>query len=473
MMKKVIVIYDDSRKPGPEISAITGRKSYGNTIYKRRSLMEWCTLMLPDDIVEGFFEAKKNTEEQLSEIHDNCSVFKLYSDYRIIDADAVRILLEKSLYAKENYRVICSGRIAAVIYPDIRSFLSQESAAEENDYDGIESSAFADLSDPAVFRNFITSGFDARFFNALAGDQYTVIKSSDNVEKLRKEYKYFTLLPPEMKQWFGVVYDYEESGSRASYRIERYHMTDLALRYVHGAIDEEEFRAVMEMLFHFISIRRTRQVSPEEYEQNARALYIDKVDARIASLKENEGYERIKALIAAGTGYDDIDQIVEKYRELYEKITSGRKFMNLLAIGHGDLCFSNILYNHDARLLRLIDPKGAEDPDEMYMDPYYDVAKLSHSICGSYDYFNSDQYEIVMDDDMHLALKIDADNGKYTALFKEYLEKNGFDVRLIRLYEASLFLSMLPLHMDREKKVLGFILNAINILEELEKDSKR
>ena len=104
----------------------------------------------------------------------------------------------------------------------------------------------------------------------------------------------------------------------------------------------------------------------------------------------------------------------------------------------------------------------------MYMDPYYDVAKLSHSICGSYDYFNSDQYEIVMDYDLRLSLKIDADNGKYIGIFRDHLKKNGFDVRLIRLYEASLFLSMLPLHMDREKKVLGFILNATDILEELE-----
>lgn len=467
-MKKVIIIYDDSRKPGPEISAITGKKSYGNTIFKRRSLMEWSRLKLPDDIVEKFIAVSGNIKEESAGISDKCSVFKLYSDQQITDEAAVKVLLEKSTYAKENYTVYCNGRAAAVIYPDVKAYFLQENTGDEDTYERIETAAFADLSDPAVFRNFITSGFDARFFNALAGDEYTVIKSSDNVEKLRKEYKYFTLLPPEMKQWFGVVYDYEETGSKASYRIERYHMTDLALRYVHGAIDEEEFRSVMEILFHFISIRRTKQVSQEEYEQNAVALYLDKVDARIASLKEHEGYERLNALIASGTGYRDIDQIIEKYKELYEKITSGRKFMNLLAVGHGDLCFSNILYNHDARLLKLIDPKGAEEPDEMFMNPYYDVAKLSHSICGSYDYFNSDQYEIVMDYDLRLSLKIDADNGKYIGIFRDYLKKNGFDVRLIRLYEASLFLSMLPLHMDREKKVLGFILNATDILEELE-----
>lgn len=468
-MKKVIVVYDDSRKPGSEISAITGKKSYGNTIFKRQSLMERARNEFSGYENVEMFISSTELKTVMSELSLNgLSVFKLYSDQQITDADAVKVLLEKSVYAKENYTVFCNGRAAAVIYPDVKAYLSQENAEDESTYEKIETYAFADLSDPSVFRNFITSGFDARFFNALAGDEYTVIKSSDNVEKLRKEYRYFTLLPPEMKQWFAVVYDYEEMGLKASYRIERYHMTDLALRYVHGAIDEDEFRAVMEMLFHFISIRKTKQVSEEEYGQNTKALYLDKVDERITALKEHAGYNRISSLIASGTDYRDIDEIVEKYKRLYEDITKNRRFMNLLAVGHGDLCFSNILYNHDARLLRLIDPKGAEDEDEMYMNPYYDVAKLSHSICGSYDYFNSDQYEIVMDYDMHLTLKIDADNKKYVSIFREYLAKNGFDIRLIRLYEASLFLSMLPLHMDREKKVFGFILNAIDILDELE-----
>ena len=140
-----------------------------------------------------------------------------------------------------------------------------------------------------------------------------------------------------------------------------------------------------------------------------------------------------------------------------------------MTVAHGDLCFSNILYNHDVNLLKLIDPKGAETEDELYMNPYYDIAKLSHSVCGSYDYFNSDQYEISMDPDMRLKLTVDSDNDRYVKIFYEYLNENGIDPLLIRIYETSLFLSMLPLHMDREKKVLGFILNAIRIMDELEK----
>ena len=43
---------------------------------------------------------------------------------------------------------------------------------------------------------------------------------------------------------------------------------------------------------------------------------------------------------------------------------------------------------------------------------------------------------------MKFELKIDFDNSKYVEIFKEYLAEYGYDYYLVRLYEASLFLSM-------------------------------
>ncbi|MCR5508377.1 MAG: aminoglycoside phosphotransferase family protein [Lachnospiraceae bacterium] len=466
-MKKVLVIYDDSRKPGQEICMVTGGKSYGSTIFRRQSLKDRAKerfISYGSAFMSADEFKQRSGDMSLSDI----CVFRVYSDHEISDMKKVSVLLEKSLYAKENYAVINGDRVAAVIYPSAADYMDDEDGLKAGTYERIETDAFTDISDPAGFMSFITSGFDARFFNALEGDEYTVVKRSDSIEKLKKEYEYFNLLPPAMKQWYAVAYDYREEDGHALYSMERYHMTDLAIRYVHGAIGEEEFRAIMDRLFHFISSRSERPVSDEEYDREARALYIDKVDQRIAMLKEQPAYERIAALIASGTAYKDIDEIVGRYKKLYESITSGRKFIKVAVVGHGDLCFSNILYNHDARLLKLIDPKGADSEDEMYMNPYYDIAKLSHSVCGAYDFFNSDLYEIVLNDSMKFELKIDCDNDKYVRIFNEYLEKNGIDARLLRLYEASLFLSMLPLHIDREKKVFGFLLNAIGIMDSLD-----
>jgi hypothetical protein len=52
-------------------------------------------------------------------------------------------------------------------------------------------------------------------------------------------------------------------------------------------------------------------------------------------------------------------------------------------------------------------------------------------------------------------------------MFLAKLEAEGFDARATRLCEASLFISMLPLHMDRPRKVLGFAIRGASILDEL------
>ena len=65
---------------------------------------------------------------------------------------------------------------------------------------------------------------------------------------------------------------------------------------------------------------------------------------------------------------------------------------------------------------------------------------------------------------------INADNSWYKKLFRQKVEQYGYDYWTVRLYEASLFLSMLPLHIDNPHKVFGFILNADNILQEIKEN---
>ncbi len=474
----VAVIYDDSRPTGTEVQSITGKVSYGDTILKRRSLRERTEDILKELEHFGGFYPADSFSELLREgrISKDCPVFRLFSDFIIKDRRAVDILLEKACYADEPYRVAAAGkegkeRLCAVIFPTPEAYISLRDEELEG-YDAIRSDAFIDISDINNFRQFITSGFDARFFNALSGNDYVVVKSSKNKAKIRAEYEFYRLLPEQMRMWFVSPFDYRETEENASYSMERYHFTDLALRYVHGAIGEEEFDRVLDKLFYFIRNRKTKKVSREEYAADERALYVTKVKRRFDELKTKQEYAGIEKLLSAGTQYSSIDQIADRYFSLYERITGGRDFEPLLCVGHGDLCFSNILYNKEADILKLIDPRGALKEEELYMNPFYDICKLSHSVCGSYDYFNSGMFEISLSETNTLTLSIDSDNERYIRIFKKKLSENGCDYRLIRLYEASLFLSMLPLHIDRRKKVLGFILNAVRIMDEVEVERK-
>ena len=125
------------------------------------------------------------------------------------------------------------------------------------------------------------------------------------------------------------------------------------------------------------------------------------------------------------------------------------------------------MYNKTTRTLKFIDPKGAIDESDLWMNPYYDIAKLSHSICGRYDYFNNDMVDIYVGNDLQLELDFNFDNREFIIAFRDKLDEYGFDYWLVRIYEVSLFLSMLPLHSDNPYKVLGFILNARDILREI------
>lgn len=479
-MKQIFVIYDDSKMPGKEIKTITGAKSYGETIFKRVTLKDRmeAEIVKEKQVLTVFnYKGEKDNAALFAALplDNNTTIVHLYSNFGLKDTKAFSVLLKKAEFMNESYTAFCDNKPAMSFLAGADSYKKAFDALIDGEYEAerIENDAFMDLSVRANFLTFITGGFDARFFNALAGDEYTVTKRSTKKEKIKAEYQFYYLLPETMKMWFVMPYDYKEDADGASYTMERFHMTDIAIRFVHGAVDEDELKDILDKLFYFINLRATKEVSSDVGKAVAKELYIDKLAARMEELKKYKEYEQFDSMIKMGTSYDGIADVVSKYEKLYEKLAmANNRNYGKLAVGHGDLCFSNILYSKEAEILKLIDPKGALQEEELYTDPYYDLAKLSHSICGCYDFFNSGLYEISIKRDLKLDLTIDTDNTSYKEIFKSYLQGNGYNYALVRLYEASLFLSMLPYHMDQPGKVFGFLLNAIKILDEVETCTK-
>ena len=479
-MKQIFVIYDDSKMPGKEIKTITGAKSYGETIFKRVTLKDRmeAEIVKEKQVLTVFnYKGEKDNAALFAALplDNNTTIVHLYSNFGLKDTKAFSVLLKKAEFMNESYTAFCDNKPAMSFLAGADDYKKAFDALIAGEYEAerIENEAFMDLSVRANFLTFITGGFDARFFNALAGDEYTVTKRSTKKEKIKAEYQFYYLLPETMKMWFVMPYDYKEDADGASYTMERFHMTDIAIRFVHGAVDEEELKDILDKLFYFINLRATKEVSSDVGKAVAKELYIDKLAARMEELKKYKEYEQFDSMIKMGTSYDGIADVVSEYEKLYEKLAvANNRSYGKLAVGHGDLCFSNILYSKEAEILKLIDPKGALIQEELYTDPYYDLAKLSHSICGCYDFFNSGLYEISIKRDLKLDLTIDTDNTSYKEIFKSYLQENGYNYALVRLYEASLFLSMLPYHMDQPGKVFGFLLNAIKILDEVETCTK-
>lgn len=482
---KVIVVYDDTGRKSEVIADIIGGNGFADVVVKKRRLEEYMKESLEKvygevswNRVHSFFEYAELLKKLEYFSADSAKVIHCFSNYIVADEEKASLSFKKLEYIDEPYGAIETGKSVAAFFPDVKSylgFLKNVSSGNKawdlarNIPETFEIEGLVDIGSTQNFIQCVTGNFDSRYFNSLKGNEYTVVKTSDKKEKIKAEYEFYKLLPEDMKHWFVMPFDYKEDEKTASYSMERLHMTDLSIKWVHGSMGEDEFSKLCDKFFYFFKCRHARACEPKEYEDKANALYVDKVLERIEALKAHPAYEKIDALTKVSEDLKP-EALLDQYFELKKKIESKVRFKAELVIGHGDPCFANTLYNKSTQTLKFIDPKGALTEEEMWTNPYYDVAKLSHSVCGGYDFFNNGLFDIKVSEDFSLELEIPFDNLKYKEIFKKKLEENGFDYDTVRIYEVSLFLSMLPLHMDNPHKVLGFMLNAKNILKELKKD---
>ena len=483
---KILTIYDDTGRKSEVIADIIGDKGFADVVVKKRKLEDYyrdelCKIYpnLQWKRVHSVFEyADLLKTFEMNGTSEETKVLHCFSNYIISDKEKAALSFKKLEFIDEEFAVMAGKRAALAMFPSLDDYVSfcKNIISGQKAWDLVrnmkEAFEIEGLVDIGIIGNFIqciTGNFDSRYFNSLKGNEYTLVKSSTNKKKIKAEYSFYHLLPEDMKFWFVMPFDYKEEETSASYTMERLHMTDLAIKWVHGSMDENEFEELMDKYFYFFNSRHAKECSDTEYKAAADKLYVDKVKDRIVDLKSLPEYKKIETLLSC-TEDSKLDELLDKYFILKEKIESRVKYKNEFVIGHGDPCFANAMYNKSTKTLKFIDPKGALSEAELWTNPYYDVAKLSHSVCGRYDFFNNALFDIKIDTDFDYNLEIPFDNHEYVEIFRKKVEENGFDYWSVRIYEASLFLSMLPLHIDNPHKVFGFILNVRNILREIEEN---
>ncbi len=491
-MNRLIIVYDDSARPLPEVTNIIGERKFGDIQMDKRSIRSTMfdlfasiapdselTVLQLDDSNEIPALCERVAFEE-SRLGMPVRVLHYFSNFIFACRDAAQTAVKSCAFTERIYAAEQDGKPVFYTFPcadDYTQFLTRAEEAGETGLPvrgiaasniRLNGSEFAHIGDADGLVACLTRRYDARFFNHLETSEFTITKTSDNREKIKAEYTFWHLLPDNMKMWFVMPFDYEENEATASYRMERLHIPNLSIKYVHGAMDAGEFEDVLQRFFYYLDSRASRSVTRTQYAALANKTYLQKTEERIQKLKADPKYAPIAALIASGTSYGSIDAIYERFLALYHSAFSALKGKALAVVGHGDPCFSNILFDRATKTLKFVDPKGALTEDALWANPYYDLCKLSHSVCGLYDFFNSAIYEVSLDEDLHLHLSIPFDNQVYHLAFKRYIAQSGFDYRFVRVGEAALFLSMLPLHIDNPHKVLGFILNAVHIMDEIE-----
>ena len=477
------VIFDDTSAVPAGLRALVGVDRFGELVFQRRSRLE--AMRAAAEAAEASLLHLRDEGdcaaliERLREAEDD-RLF-LFCPSHLIDVSGADLItfLRQVRYSPMGLHIPVEGgrdRRGWTLMrgPALKAFLVKRS---DGDVAGFYDDAgdtlaevrgrleLIDVSNERTLLDFLSGQFDARHFNSIEHDDFTVTKRSADRGKLRREFDFYHLMPPSIQMFLVQPFDFQDDGKTASYRMERIAIPDMALQWVHGAFQAEEFERFLKHIFHFVEMRPAKKVSKADSAAVRQALYVDKVTSRIEELKRLPNYPKLAPLLERACG--GVDTLVERYLAALAKRI--RRFPSGgLVAGHGDLCFSNILYSKTNQYLKLIDPRGAAGEQDIYSDPYYDVAKLSHSILGGYDLINHDKFDIAVDEALGLRLSFETRPPPWARTqFTNSLDGAGFDPDLTRLCEASLFISMLPLHMDRPRKVLGFALRAQMILNEL------
>jgi hypothetical protein len=481
---KLLLIVDDREFTSGEVRSLVGVRRFGEIIFKRRPLNEHFRDALPDWAkqclvrlkTESDLVALRSTLEACDEDTAACVIAGRSGFPRV---DLLTQLIERLPYAEEDFTetlynpLIVFWRNAHDLVDKWAEFTSSPIHTWKQSWQHgqrLQSMQPLDLGNIRDFLSLSSNSTATRHFNEVLIDSYYYKKSSTDKRKMQAEYSFYGLVPERMRPWLIQSFDFNDEGERASYKMLRYYLADAALQWVHGAFEGNTFGPFVERLLFFISDRPKQACNKEDSAAVAEDLFVTKLERRIKEFLDMSEGQRINQLASSASPELDLSHLLNRYLKLYKRFEKSFSF-DYHVVGHGDPCFSNILYDQQRYLLKLIDPKGALTEEGLWTHPLYDLCKISHSVLGDYDFINNGLYTIGFSNNNELTLSFSHTNhGRLKSIFLNQLKSIGQDVRIIRLGEASLFLSMLPLHIDHPNKVLAFMLNAKEILNEVESD---
>lgn len=303
--------------------------------------------------------------------------------------------------------------------------------------------------------------YKTRYFNKIEyiEDKGLLKKSSTNIEKIKAEYDYYYNLPANIQKYFVQPINFEIDNGFASYYIQKIDADDLAKTFVNNNLTENMFISVMESIKVFQMESKNILMSEKEMLEENKEIVLEKVSNRLDILNRNNEWHNSEYRIVLLKNNISVDDIFSRLHQAFDRNVMNRKTY-FKKVSHGDLCFSNILWDDKNKSIKLIDPKGYPF---IVMDQYYDISKLSHSLMGRYDDIVYEKYYL-----NNMSIEFDESNtNRLLNVFNEYLLSDTIDYTYLRVMEASIFLSMLPNHIEDKKRVMAFILNCDRILKEV------
>ena len=440
--EKLLIILGDTLIENNLTELINKKNSFVLISQKFEKPENWCVITHKNEKLEKIFDKEKN-------LNKNEGQYALVGVYYFDNMDSLKRILDTF---KENDRLEISSIIKEY---KIKNNISTELAKEWHDVGHIEN-------------YFTTKQFmlKARYFNSLQLDNSSkiVTKMSENAEKLINEINWYKKIPDEISELIPKIVDSEIS-DKPFLKLEYVGLPTLAEIWLYSELSNDFWFKIIEKLFETLDKfnKYSENVTLQEYN----SIYFEKTVERVNELINSDNlFKKIfsqEFIFINGKKFRNWhlikDQLELKINKLFDKEDN--------CLIHGDLCFSNILYDSKNKNFKLIDPRGKWGHD-VYGDIKYDVAKIRHSIVGGFDTITNGLYSAIYDEM----------DGIFTDVYKpknyddvcEKLDlriKERWDLDKIKIIEGLLFISMLPLHKDHFERQLALYSIGIQRLNEV------
>ncbi len=307
-----------------------------------------------------------------------------------------------------------------------------------------------------------------RHFNQLYIDPLlnTITKVSSKNDKLLDELNWYLDLPEPLKVLTPRIYTKEQKNEQITITQEFYGYPSLSELFVYGDLGLSVWESILNYLFeiHGLFKKYEKKCMPDLLHE----IYIHKTNERIHQmLAQGNNWEELwnkPTIVFNGHTYLNIQDCLAKLTLDIEQLKNRSSFH----IIHGDYCLSNILYDLNNQIVRLIDPRGSFGEKGIYGDARYDIAKLRHSVVGLYDYIVGDLFSIQQTTTGFNYKLLEDEKNTYLANYiDKCIEKYGYDLREIKLIEGLLFLSMIPYHADYTERQYMMYVRSTEIFNEL------
>lgn len=302
-----------------------------------------------------------------------------------------------------------------------------------------------------------------RSFNELRISDTQVFKTGLPHHKIAAESQWFIELPTKLKSYTPQLIEAGTADNQPYYILEFLYLAPLNELFVNGNNPNFFWSKIFRHIHQWMTACVTQDTSDLTHliSESQNSLIDDKSRKRINLYFSSEKLDIKKPVKFNGIQLPSTETIVE------ECIKKALLLPSLPGILHGDLCFSNILYDSRADAIKLIDPRALDANNNfwIYGDVGYDVAKLSHSIIGLYDHLIAGAFVLHQEDPLtfNLDILIDERTASIQKLFLDEFRFFELTPRDFMPLTALLFFSMLPLHADNKLRQSALLANAYRL----------